>query len=319
MLNLEILGSLASDLHRDFRNLFYVLLPLFFAASLALTWLKSPVGGPDFVDCVKRLVIASLLLAGFREITDSILLVTTGITERISNMDGLESYMKMIGEKASTFSLSPMGVVLAMDDFIMAVLSYGSYLIVYLARTLMLSIYHFTWIFLIILSPFLLLFHLFTSKITVNLFRTLVEVACWPIVWAVLSVMLKSLPYGSFMAADSGYTTLIILNFVIAIALVLTPFLIKAIVGGSFSAVASSMLPLTATVIRMTPVTIARVTTRQSVTRSTYRPAMASQPALNRSRSPVPVSRQVSKGPADQERPAEKQTKRSTKPRKEKP
>lgn len=253
MINLDILGSVASQLHREFRNIFYLLLPAFFCLALILAWVRSQGGGPDFVDALKRVVIASLLLAGFQEITDAILAITTGVTQKISNMDDLEAYMRMVSEKAATIHLSPMGAILAVDDFIMAVLSYLSYFVVYLVRFLMMSVYHFTWIFLIILSPLLLLFHVFTSKVTLNLFRSLIEVACWPIVWAVLSVMLKSLPYGNFAAADSSYLTLIILNFVIAIALVMTPFLVKGLVSGTFTAVAGSLGPITAAAISKTP------------------------------------------------------------------
>jgi hypothetical protein len=253
VLNLEILGSLASRLHLEFREMFYVLLPIFFMVALAIGWFRTPSGGSDFVETLKRVIVASLLLAGFQEITDAILLITTAVVQRIDDMNGLESYIRMISEKASTIPMSPFGAILALDDFIMSVLTYLSYFLVYLARVLMLSIYHFTWIFFVILSPIILLFHVFSPKITVGLFKSLIEVASWPIVWAVLSVMLKSLPYGRSAAADSGYLTLIVLNFVIAIALVLTPFLVKGIVGSAFTAVASSLVPITASIMRSTP------------------------------------------------------------------
>jgi len=258
MVNLEILGSIATQLHQEFKTLFYVLLPVFFALSLVFAWFRNPAGGPDFIDSLKRVVIASLLMAAFQEIADTILAVTNGLATKIGDMQALDTYMKMVAEKASSYPSSPMAVVLAVDDFFMAILSYGSYLLLYFARSLMMAVYQFTWMFLIILSPILLLFHVFTSKITMNLFKSLIEVASWQIVWAVLAVMLKALPFGSWVVAEEGYLTLILLNFIIAVSLFLTPFLVKAIVGGSFSAVAGSLMPLTATAILAAPAKAAK-------------------------------------------------------------
>jgi len=257
MLNLEIMGSLARDLHAQFRVLFYLLLPVFFALSLIFAWFRNPQGSPDFVDALKRVIVASLLMAAFQEIADTILALTGGLATKIGDMQPLDAYMQMVAEKAKNYPMSPLGAVLAVDDFFMTVLSYVSYLLVYLARSLMVAVYHFTWMFLIIMSPILLLFHVFTSKITLNLFKSLIEVACWQIVWAVLATMLKALPFGNAAAADEGYLTLILLNFIIAIALFLTPFLVKSIVGGSFSAVSGSLMPLAVTTILASPTRLA--------------------------------------------------------------
>jgi len=56
-----------------------VLLPIFFAVSLVFAWFKNPQGGPDFVEFIKRAFVATLLLAGFAEITDIIFFITNGL------------------------------------------------------------------------------------------------------------------------------------------------------------------------------------------------------------------------------------------------
>ena len=43
----ELLGGLAIKLHMQFRNLFYLMLPVFFALSLVITWFRNPQGGAD--------------------------------------------------------------------------------------------------------------------------------------------------------------------------------------------------------------------------------------------------------------------------------
>lgn len=273
MVNLDILGSLASQLHKDFRDLFYLFLPVFFLIALVLAWFRSPAGGPDFIETLKRVFIASLLLAGFPEITDTILTITQGITNSIGKMEDLEAYIKMAGEKAATIPMSPYGAILAIDTFALSILSYSSYFIVYVARFFMMTVYHFVWMFLVITSPMLLLFHVFTSKITLGLFKSLIEVACWPIVWAIFSVMLKSISFGNSEAATNSYLTLTVLNFVIAIALILTPFAIKGLVGGTFAAAATSLAPLAVAAMRLAPAKAASLAKFAATGISTSRPA----------------------------------------------
>lgn len=247
------LGSVAFKLHMELRNIYYLLLPVFFMASVALVWIQNPVGGPDFLDKIKRAFVATLLLAGFAEITDVMLFLTNGIADKIDNMSGLDAVMQMAAEKSKSYTLSPMTPILAFDDFIMAGLSYLSYAILYCARFIMVAIYHFSWIFLTIIAPVLLLFHLFSSQITVNLFRSMFEVASWKVVWSILSVMLKALPFGTWYAMDGNYLTIIVLNFVIAICMVGTPMVVRSLFGSGFTAMASGLTGVTAAVMLAAP------------------------------------------------------------------
>ena len=81
----------------------------------------------------------------------------------------------------------------------------------------MLAVYHFSWSFLTILSPMILLFHVFSSKITINLFRSMAEIASWKVIRAILSLMLNALSWGDTLELEGNYLTLTIMNFVIAL------------------------------------------------------------------------------------------------------
>lgn len=93
--------------------------------------------------------------------------------------------------------------------------------------------FHFFWLFFIATAPLLLLFNIFegTSKITGNLFRGMIEVASWKIVWAILGVMLASLSFGDMYKVEGSYVTVIVMNFVISIAMIATPILVRSIVS----------------------------------------------------------------------------------------
>lgn len=247
------LGSVAFKIHGEMRNIYYMLLPVFFMLSLALVWFQNPAGGPDFLDKVRRVVISTLLLVGFAELTDMMLFVANGISDKIDNMAGLDAILKMASEKAGSYSASAMTPILAFDDLIIAGLSYLSWAVLYFARFIMVAIYHFSWVFLSIIAPLLLLFHVFTSQITLKLFTAMAEIACWKIAWSVLSAMLKALPFGTWYAMDGNYLTIIVLNFVIAICMVGTPLIVHSLVSGSFTSMAGGLTGVTAATMLAAP------------------------------------------------------------------
>ena len=243
MADFALLGSLAAQLHQEFVKDYYILLPVFFMLAIALDWFRHPQGSADFIDTVKRAVIATLLVTMFQEISDAILMVANEIASRISDMSGLDAVYKMAGEKAKSYTLSPTSLVLGFNDLLVSVISFLSYIILYIARYVTVAVYHFMWIFLSILSPLLILFSLFkgTSHITMNLFKSLCEVASWKIVWAIMSAMLTALAFGNAYAADGNYLTVIVLNFVIAIAMLSTPLIVKSLVNTGLSQVAQTL------------------------------------------------------------------------------
>ena len=240
MINLEILGSVATHIHSDLRIVFYMLLPVLFGLSLAGSWIRNPAGNPEYLLLIKRSVVAGVLLSGFTEIANAICDVTSGLAARISSMDGLESYVRMVYEKAAIGRVTAMGLLLHVDDYLPEILSVLSIFALYIVKVLMLSVYQFAWMFLIIISPVMLSFHVISSRFTATLFQSLTEVACWKIVWAVLSAFLTAIPYGNTLAAEHGYATLIILNVIVVVAMVMTPIVTHALIGGSFATVAAT-------------------------------------------------------------------------------
>ena len=125
----------------------------------------------------------------------------------------------------------------------------------------------FFWIFYMITAPLLLLFNMFagTSRITTNLFRGMIEVASWKIVWAILSAMLTALSFGNAYQAEGNYLTLIVMNFVISLAMLATPIMVKSIVGHGVQSMASTLGPATAVAMVAAP---ARAATALTTTRT---------------------------------------------------
>lgn len=241
MPNMDVLGSLVRDLHESLSQLYYLLLPIGIILSVVVGFLKS--GDPNYPDVLKRALVASLLLASFPETSNLILEICDGIAARIDNMQGLETFLRMAQEKSQSYSQSSISLVLKIDDLIIALLSYGSFMLLLVSRYISVALYYFIWVLLSILSPLMILAYIFpsTSGITKNLYRGLMEVAAWKIIWAVLSAMLTSLSFGNIYRSDGSYLTLIVLNFVIALAMLCTPLVMKSLIGDGVQAMAQSL------------------------------------------------------------------------------
>lgn len=243
MPDFELLGSLMNDLHQEFVGMYYLLLPVFFSLAVALAWFRSPTGGPEFLDIVKRAVVATILLVSFPDISKAILNIADAIAFRIDEMNGIEAILKMAEEKSQSYDYSATSLLLRFDDLIIGVLSIGSYILLYVARYLTIAMYHFFWLFFMVSSPLLILFHMFegTAQITKNLFLGMIEVASWKIVWAILGAMLTSLSYGDAYKAEGSYLTLVVMNFVIAASMLMTPKMVRSISGGGVQTMSSNI------------------------------------------------------------------------------
>ncbi len=243
MPDFALLGTLMSDLHQEFVTMYYLMLPGFFALAVVVAWFKNPTGGPEFLDIIKRAIIATVLLVAFPDISKAILYIADGITERIDNLNSLDTMIRMAQEKSESYTFSMTSVLLQFNDLMIATLSFLSYLVLYIARYLTIAMYHFFWIFFMVSAPLLLLFNLFegTQQITKNLFKGMIEVACWKIVWAILGAMLTALSLGDAYRAEGSYIVLIVMNFVIACAMLMTPKIVSSLVGGGLQSMSSSI------------------------------------------------------------------------------
>ncbi len=239
----EILGSLMKDLHQEFVRMYYLLLPVCFALAITLQWFKSGRGYVEFLDILKRAVVSTLLLVALPDISNAILFIADGITAKIDSVNSLDNIVRMAQEKSQEYSISPTSILLQFNTLLIAILSFLSYLLLYVCRYLTIAMYHFYWIFFMVSAPLLLLFNLFasTSQITANLFKGMIEVASWKVVWAILGAMLSALSFGDVYKVEGNYITLIVMNFVIAIAMLLTPMLVKSLVGQGAQSASNSL------------------------------------------------------------------------------
>ena len=243
MPDFSVLGGLMKTLHQELVGVYYLMLPVFFALSVVVAWFKSPQGGIEFMDALKRAVISAVLVAAFPDISRAIIFIADGITEKIDAINSLDQVMQLAKEKAESYSFSTTSVLLQFNDLIIATISFLSYIILYIARYITVALYYFYWVFFTATAPILILFSQFqsTSQITTNLFKGMIEVASWKIVWAILGVMLTALSFSDIYRVEGNYLTLIVMNFVVAVAMLMTPTIVRSITGSGMTGVAQTL------------------------------------------------------------------------------
>lgn len=236
-----MLGSLVVDIHAMLSKVYYMALPVAILVAVVIGYFKS--GGADHIDTMKRAFIATLLLISFPEISSLIVHLCDGLAAKIDDMSGLETFLRMVKEKSDTYSGGKNVLLLQFNDLLVAILGFLSFLVVYVARYITIALYYFYWVFLSILSPIMILLYIFpsTAHITKNLYKNLIEVAFWKVAWAILSAMLTTLSLGNIYQTEDGHMMLIVLNFIVAIAMIFTPLLVKSLVGEGATAMSGAM------------------------------------------------------------------------------
>ena len=104
-----------------------------------------------------------------------------------------------------------------------------------------------------------------------NLFRGMIEVASWKIVWAILGVMLSALSFGDAYRIEGNYLTLMVMNFVIAISMLMTPLLVKSLVSQGIQSVSNSLGAMTfATMAGLPGRVVSMANTSRNIVRTGY-------------------------------------------------
>lgn len=242
--NYEKLMPIVERLYQHTDGIAHIaLLPLFLLSVLMAFSQDLGIQGA-VVSRLKRLVVTMLLLAAFPSLTGLIKNIGQEIALSIDNLDGIDGFLKAASERAKGYSLSLNSLLDFGNDLIVSALVAISYVLLYAARYLLVAFYHFYWMILVVTGPLLILGTLFesTSNLTKNLFKNLMLVACWPMVWAILSAFLKALPFQDAYTIEGGYTAIVVMNLILALGLLFSPFMLSQFCEGAIVGTGSGLV-----------------------------------------------------------------------------
>lgn len=183
---------------------------------------------------LKRLILVALLLVAFPTIAEFSQIIGVEIARSIDDMTGIDMVLDAASKRAEAYSFDLNGLLNLGSDLLVGALVLVSFVILIVARFFLLAFQHFYWFLLVALGPFLILGTLFeaSSGITKGLFKSMFQVACWPVIWSVLSAFLKAMPFASAYSVEGNLITIVTLNLIIAVALLFSPFIVTQLSEG---------------------------------------------------------------------------------------
>lgn len=221
---------------------------------------------------LKRLVLVALLLVAFPTIAEFSQILGVEVARSIDDMTGIDMVLDAASKRAESYSFDLEGLLNLGSDLLIGTLVIISFVILIVARFFLLAFQHFYWFLLVALGPFLILGTLFESSsgITRGLFKSMLQVACWPVIWSVLSAFLKALPFASAYAIEANLITIVTLNLIIAVALLFSPFIVSQLADGVSLSVGDTLRSGVLRTVAMTnPKMIAMSTATKTMSRAT--------------------------------------------------
>lgn len=242
MADISWLSSQAKNIHDVFNSLFYGLVFLFLLLGILVEYFKWPLGQmPSFSQLVGRVLIAALLLHTYPEVSNTIGDLADSLSKEIGDFNQVKLVLAKMGDKIKELTWSWVSV----KDSVILIMSFVTFFLLYLSVFVAESIILFTWTILYVFSPLLIALFVLptTAKATSALYRSLIEVSLWKVVWSVLAALLWSAALSDINkpSHDINFISAICLNLVLAGSLLITPMVVHALAGGGIANLAKSI------------------------------------------------------------------------------
>lgn len=244
-MDISWISSQAKEIHTFFVSIFYSLAVLLLLIGVIIDYFKLPIGGvPAFQQLVGRALVAAILLIAYPQISNWVSAVADAVSDHLGSVGTMSNVLKTAGAtfKDHSWSWTSLG------DTLLSVVAILAYFILYLTVFFFDAAIVYCLVLLYIFSPIMIAFYILpqTASMTGGLFRTLFEIATWKIVWSVLGTLLWSTALHDFEAKGNNFITLLALTLMLALSILLTPIVVRNLISGTLSSVASQTAGLAA-------------------------------------------------------------------------
>lgn len=261
----------AKKIHEIFTGYFYLLVTVLMLLGITVEYFKWPIGQiPNFGTLVGRALIAALLLHAYPDITNIIADVTDAVAGRLGDLNNFKLILDRMGDKLGELSFS----WVSFKETVMLLISFLTFFILYFSIHIADSFYIYVWVMLYVFSPLLIALFVLpvTASATSALFRSLIEVAAWKIVWSVIATLLWSSALSQINTQGSqvSFLTAIGFNIILAGSLLLTPFVVHALAGSGLAQMGKDLSALTIGGMTISPGRTASVVKRMATPAASY-------------------------------------------------
>lgn len=239
MVDLTWLSQEANQIHGFFTSLFYVLVTVLLLLGVLIEYFKLPLGFmPGFAPLVGRVLIATILLHTYPEVSHTLADLTDALANRLGNLNQFKLVLDRMGDKLGEFSWSWVSI----KGSIVLALSFLTFFGLYFSVHVMQAFLIYTWTILFVFSPILIALFVLpqTAAATGALYRSLIEASCWKVVWAVIATLLWSTG-ATDLYKDAHVITAICFNLVLAGSLLVTPMVVHALAGAGVASMTKSV------------------------------------------------------------------------------
>ena len=242
MADISWLSQQAQTLHAMFENVFYGLALVLLLLGIVGEYFKLPLGGmPQFGHLVGRLLIATILLTSYSEVSNIIADFTDALSDQLGSLNNIKLVLSQYWDKVNHLQIS----WTSLKDSVLMIISFVTFFLLYISVYIADAAITYAWVILYIFSPILIALYVLpaTAGATKALYRSLFEVSAWKIVWSVLATLLWSAAISQINNSGNqiNFITAVSFNLILAGSLLMTPFVVNALAGAGISSLAAQM------------------------------------------------------------------------------
>jgi len=242
-MDLSWLSQEAKALHQVFESLFYPMATVLLLLGVMLEYFKMPLGiVPSIPQLVGRTIIAAIMLHSYPEVANTLSDFTDALGTKLGDVNQLKDFLSRIYDSLANQG----GFWVSIKQGVTMVVSFLTYLILYITVYFFSAAAIYVWLLLYIFSPLLCVLFILpaTASVTKAMYRAMFEVCAWKIVWAVLSTLLWSYAFTQINkpGAEVNFIVVISLNLIIAASLLFTPMVVNALTSMGISGLAGTAL-----------------------------------------------------------------------------
>lgn len=233
------LPEVCNELHSEFVTLYWLMILPLTVLLIMLEFFKTEEKEPNATRVLTRAVISIVLLVSFKETINLIAFIGDGISGRI---DGLTSMEEVVTTLLNGFSREAPTLYKIREAFIF-LLNFVSYVLAYFGIFIANALIHFVWSILYVCAPLMILCHIpeSTANVCKNLYKGLLTVISWKLLWSILSILLLKLAAEQTTENSDNAINTAIINLSIALSILFIPFFSKSLIGDGLSGVATGI------------------------------------------------------------------------------
>lgn len=259
MADIGWLAGEARQIHAFFESIFYAVVLSLLLVGVLVEYFKLPIDGtPSFGTLVGRVLIAAILLNAYPEISNLIADVSDAVSKHLGDFNQIKLVLSKMGDKLKTLTWSWVSV----KDTVILILSFISFFILYFSVFIAEAFITYAWTLLYVFSPILIACFAVpsTAGVTKALFRSLIEISMWKIIWSVLATLLWSSALSQINNPQYqiNFVSAVAFNLILAASLLLTPQVVHSLAGAGMSGIAKTLGGVTVGSLAVSPKSIAQ-------------------------------------------------------------